>query len=102
VEEKKPARTKRLAEDLARKSLEEHDLFDIIFEEKVHLHGCELVEWGQSALVVRSGNSKYLVPWHAVKYVMLQENQEPEILNMPALFLQPKRPRRRPKDESEN
>ena len=60
-------------DDLMRRTLEERQDFDLVFIDGERW-GCRLVEYGREALVVLSAGVRYLVPIHAIKYIVLDED----------------------------
>ena len=66
-------------DDLMRRTLEERQDFDLVFIDGERW-GCRLVEYGREALVVLSAGVRYLVPIHAIKYIVLDEDTAQHVI----------------------
>jgi hypothetical protein len=66
------------ADDLGRRVLEEHPEFQLVLLDGQRW-SCSLLAWGRHELLVRTANGRYLVPQHAIAYVVLEEEIGPEL-----------------------
>lgn len=66
-------------DDLMRRTLEERQDFDLVFIDGERW-GCRLLEYGREALVVLCAGVRYLVPIHAIKYIVLDEDTAQHVI----------------------
>jgi sRNA-binding regulator protein Hfq len=70
------------APDPWRRTFESHPEFDVVLLDGERWH-CHLLQWSTDALLVESGRGQYLVPRHAIKYIVVDEQAE-EVLERAA------------------
>lgn len=65
-----------------RQAFESHVEFDLVLLDGERFN-CHLLQWSASELLVETDRGTYLVPRHAIKYVVIDERVE-EVLEMAA------------------
>ena len=60
------------AGELARRVVAARDAFDVVLLDGTRW-SCTLREYGERELLVETGTGLYLLPWHSVQYVILED-----------------------------
>jgi hypothetical protein len=72
------------AGDLARRMVAERDSFDLVLLDGTRW-SCALQEYGERELLVETETGLYLVPWHSVQYVVLEDKAPGDAMLLTAM-----------------
>lgn len=67
------------SDDLARRVLEGAGTFDVVLPNDLRWT-CELLEWGEREMLVRTHSGTYLLPYHSILFVVLKEEESEALL----------------------
>ena len=74
----------RAGGDLARRVIAGRDGFDVVLLDGTRW-SCTLQEYGERELLVETETGLYLLPWHSVQYVVLEDKAPAEAILMTAV-----------------
>jgi len=60
--------------DLSRRILQDRESFDVVLHDGTRWT-CQLLEWSERELLLRTPTATYLVPHHSVNYFILDEQE---------------------------